>query len=745
MQDNKTNVISLEQAAGRRIVLDTESKKLVTEIGEITSRQLQHSLADLFEGVDDALYQMADRAENNTQQTLYFDAMRQVRKERNRMETAFMRRFARTYEVFWDTLPTVVAVKKPGESLEMGGLSLMEEGELEETLAGNSMASKGENLFQQELTALGQRLTQVAKGREVNNQNNPLAPASIAQHFIEAARPLEVNIKVKLVFFKLFEKHVLEQLGEVYDLANDRLVQAGILPKIPSVSNKRVKSSHSPSRKVAPGREGTAAAEEESNPHLDAEAFGALQQLLNLARAASGAQVVVAPAGMTFQQADVVQTLSQLQIQGNAPPMISGPGGEFSSADFKQHITQQIRQVRGNDHVLGQAESDTIDFIGMMFEFMLEDRNLPDAMRALIGRLQIPMLKVGMLDKSFFSKKTHPARRLLNALAQAGMGWTDDGDRGERSFYAKIESIVNRIMNDFTDNMDLFANLLEELQLYLEGEKRGQEILEKRANQVNEGKEQLKLAKQRAGKEISVRLQGKEVPEVMLRLLQEAWKDVLLLIHLRQGVESADWQHAVQLMDDILWSVQPKSTPEDKQRLLTLMPQVLKQVRDGLASISYDPHKMAKIFKELQTCHMYALRASEDNAPPPPPAVVAKPADVPPVVASTPAAAVLRERDDYDRQAEAMAVGQWIEYTEAGQTQRAKLSWKSKVDGNCVFVNRRGLKVLEKSVMELAALLRTSRLTLIEEVPLMDRALSAMMGSLRRHTESADKPAQPAS
>lgn len=737
MQDSKANVIPLEP--GRRIVLDAENKKLVTEIGEITGKQLQHNLADLFEGVDDALYQMADRAENNTQQTLYFDAMRQVRKERSRMETAFMRRFARAYEVFWDTLPTVTAVKKPGEGLDMGGLSLMEEGELEETLAGNSMASKGENLFQQELTALGQRLTQIAKGREINNQNNPLAPASIAQHFIDAARPLEVNIKVKLVFFKLFEKHVLEQLGEIYDLANDRLVQAGILPKIPSVSSKRVKSSHSPSRKPSPTRDGVA--EEDANPQLDAEAFGALQQLLNLARAASGAQVVVAPAGMTFQQADVVQTLSNLQTVGNAPLMISGPGGEFSSADFKQHITQQIRQVRGNDHVLGQAESDTIDFIGMMFEFMLEDRNLPDAMRALIGRLQIPMLKVGMLDKSFFSKKTHPARRLLNALAQAGMGWTDDGDRGERSFYAKIESIVNRIMNDFTDNIELFANLLEELQLYLEGEKRGQEILEKRANQVNEGKEQLKLAKQRAGKEISIRLQGKEVPEVTLRLLQEAWKDVLLLIHLRQGVESPDWQKAIQLMDDILWSVQPKVVPEDKQRLLGLMPQVLKQVRDGLASISYDPHKMAKIFKDLQTCHMYALRANDENAPPPPPAALAKPADASPVIAAAPVPTPLNERDDYDRQAEAMNVGQWVEYTESGQTHRAKLSWKSKVDGNCVFVNRRGLKILEKPVVELATMLRTGKLTLIEEVPLMDRALSAMMGSLRRHTEATDKPA----
>jgi hypothetical protein len=470
MQESKGNVISMEQGTGRRVMLDPASRKLATELGEIAAKQLQHNLADLFEGIDDAMYQLADRAENNTQQTVYFDAMRQIRKERGRMETAFTRRFQRIYDTFWDTLPVMAAVKKPSEGADLGGLSLMDEGELEETLAGSSMAAKGENLFQHELSALGQRLTQLTKGREVNNQNNPLAPGSVAAHFIEAARPLEVNIKVKLVFFKLFEKHVLEQLGDVYDLANEHLVQAGILPKLPSVSNKRLKAaSHAASSRSKASAAGRAAAgEEESNPHLDAEAFGALQQLLSLARAASGAQVVIAPPGMMFQQSDVLQTLSHLQTQGqNSPLFISAPGGEFSSADFKQQITQQIRQSRGDDsHVLGQAESDTIDFIGMMFEFMLEDRNLPDAMRALIGRLQIPMLKVGMLDKSFFSKKTHPARRLLNALALAGVGWSDDGDRSERSFYTKIESVVNRIMSDFVDEMSLFTTLLEELQTY---------------------------------------------------------------------------------------------------------------------------------------------------------------------------------------------------------------------------------------------------------------------------------------
>ena len=94
---------------------------------------------------------------------------------------------------------------------------------------------------------------------------------------------------------------------------------------------------------------------------------------------------------------------------------------------------------------LNQVDQDVIDVIGMLFDFILDDRNVPDAMKALLGRLQIPMLKVAVLDRSFFGNKQHPARRLLNTLARAAMGWVDDGDRSPKSLYGRIETAVSRI------------------------------------------------------------------------------------------------------------------------------------------------------------------------------------------------------------------------------------------------------------------------------------------------------------
>ena len=99
-----------------------------------------------------------------------------------------------------------------------------------------------------------------------------------------------------------------------------------------------------------------------------------------------------------------------------------------------------------------QLESMTIELVAMLFDFIFETKDLPDSIKALIGRLQIPVLKAAMLDGAFFSKKSHPSRLLVNALAQAGIGWSPTMGHDD-PLYRKIESIVHRILDEFTDDL----------------------------------------------------------------------------------------------------------------------------------------------------------------------------------------------------------------------------------------------------------------------------------------------------
>ena len=77
-------------------------------------------------------------------------------------------------------------------------------------------------------------------------------------------------------------------------------------------------------------------------------------------------------------------------------------------------------------------------------------------MQALLGRLQIPVLKVAILDKSFFARKFHVARGLLNKLAEAGLGWNDRYG-GDAAFYERIEGFVQRVIDEFEVPLVIFG------------------------------------------------------------------------------------------------------------------------------------------------------------------------------------------------------------------------------------------------------------------------------------------------
>src|SRR5690606_30221988 len=85
------------------------------------------------------------------------------------------------------------------------------------------------------------------------------------------------------------------------------------------------------------------------------------------------------------------------------------------------------------------------------------------------------------------------------------------------------------------------------------------------------------------------RLLGKTLPEVVVRLLQEAWSKVLLLTCLKHGTQSEQWDAALATMDDLIWSVAPHDDPESRERLLKLVPSLLKALREGLVSAAFDP------------------------------------------------------------------------------------------------------------------------------------------------------------
>lgn len=766
------NIISFTGGAARRVtpMLDAKGRQVVAECRKVLVSTLPKMLVELFEQLDDSLYELANKSENNTLQTSYFEAMRALRKERVRIDEEFLRQILQAYDLYWETGKVAVVQRTLDELSRDSEMSLLDNDELEDSLAITNMISKSENRYAKERYALSQRFSFLVHREQISESDqSPLDPAVICHAFQQAIKEVPIELPVKLVVYKLFEKHFIRYLGGLYDEINLLFGKAGIIPKLtPRVRRNPVAPAVQQGVSRSTGKTYHSTELSQASTPIDSvpsggigqtEVFATLQQLLNLHRVGSndglaGSSLVLtaSSSGVSLPAVETQELLGALSVLQQSKILVlpQTEGQPINPRILKEQLADglNMRESGELNRTLGESDNDTIDVISMLFEFILEDSSLPDGMKALLSRLQIPMLKVAIIDKSFFSQNHHPARRLLNSLAQAAIRWNDSGDRDSDTLFRKIETIVKSVMNEFHDDPAIFSQLNEEFSDWWEQEQRGAEVAEQRTNQVTRGKEQLRSAKQIVLRELNHRLDELEVvPEVVMELLEDGWKDVLLLNYLRQGPESEEWKESLVIVDRLLWSVQPKMEYAQRQELLRSIPELLRNLRERLNSITFDQHKMARLFKELQNCHIGCLRGGGAIAASGPGTAPAKMKRVsfpdsqlvggsssflteaiPPSVSSEVV------EDQYTRQASKLEVGNWLEVLDGDHRSRVKLSWKSNVSDAYIFVNRKGMKCLELTMQGLAKRLREGTANLIDlpKSPLMDRALDAMLTALKK-------------
>lgn len=750
-EQRKPNVVEL----AARGMADRRSGDLIEAVDAIATRHARQLVGRLFENVDDALFDLAEKAESNVVQTRYFDGMREVRRKRQLIERLFVDHVHRRFKDFASgklNAPAPVGTgESPGSADE---LRLVEDADLEESLAITSMSGKAEGHFARVLYAVNQRLAVISGGSKVTDGNNPVGPACLCDCFRQAMRELEADINVKLIIYKLFERYVLADLEVVYDEINDALVNAGVLPQLQRRVSGRRRTDRGTTGAAPAGGEGpmadelSAGTEEALRQQLYATVNDLLSQRRELRQPAGSAY---AGGGPTLTVRELLSAIALLQQE--TPPIIS----ELAAADvqrsdslsleeLKAALLQQINKIREDSRArVAGADEDTIDLVGMIFEFVLEDPNLPAQMQAILGRLQIPYLKVALLDKQMFAHQSHPARRLLDQLADAAKGWSKDSDEDLRLFN-EIKAIVETLLHEFNDDLQIFERLLHRLHAFQESNSVRAERVEKRTTETIRGKEKLDAARLAAAHEVLSRTRDAQLPTLVRSILTRPWANYLVLTLLRQGEDSNEWRSGVRFMDDLIASSRPPRNDQERLAIRGMLPQIEKTLRHGLATVAFSEDDVRRLMRALGQFYL-ALLGDEDTreqlrAGAPEGAVSEHviPESVPEIIAPEPPgtpAAPAEEDSPLLQRARALKLGNWVEFVRAdGHRDRAKLSWISPISGKYLFVNRRGLKVCDMTVHALAASIEDGSTLVLEEVPLFDRALDAIVERLRKDRTS---------
>jgi len=786
-------------------------------------QQLQLFLRELFDKVDDAMFELADKANNNHDQNIFFDSMREVRIRRRAMETSFFRSIDVSFAQLLD--PSAYRDEKHAgaSSDSLDDLSLVKNDELEEMVAVDGMVNKANELFAESIQHLTLRIDHLVPTK-VYQKNNPLGVDVICNAFTDATKTLNVDVKAKLVLFKLFDNIVMTKLGKLFDVLNQTLVDANILPSLKQdVRAKKLPPSSTAdqfgrglSAQYPLGAQKVGADTGGLNPGYDDQTNQVLHQLRDLLSANRNAPRTQLP-GDEITTQDLIKILSLAQQQNTVNTAVA----TSSPFNLRSVLSELLRNETQTAAAINQVDDDIINLVSMMFEFILDDRNLAAPMKALIGRLQIPMVKVAIADKTFFSKGGHPARRLLNEMAMACLGWQESSEESQRKdgLFNKMDETVRVILTEFDTDMSIFERLLVDFRSFLDKEKRRAQILEQRTIDAEDGKAKSERARAQVDAELNRISVGKELPLAVTKLLREAWANVMFITSLKQGIESDEWRNCSATAQQLVWSVTAAMDKDNRQSLLKLVPELLQKLRTGLESISFSPFETTNLFKQLEVVHLARLRGeSKPHAQVTPQAEVLAPITATPVVevpsvsaadlaarasemaaknasmkaamaeakvraeqaaeAATqiklqdvaavpeiapivdsvvkPSAEIIAEVMEVtpapvtDQLAEEtisesiqadpqhlslvnnITQGTWFEMQgEAGEKYRCRLAAIIRSVGKYIFVNRAGMKVAEESRESLAIALQTKRLTILDDGMLFDRALEAVIGTLR--------------
>ena len=619
------NVVQIQDYAGSTKKSGTSrSSRLLQDCRDTVLGRAADALARAMDNVDDSLFALADKASNNTLQSHYFDAMREIRIIRKDIESSFKEHFKeKSDELIENRFSSQLQSKAP--SVMEIGLSLVEDDDLEESLAINTLIDKIGTFCHAELYGLDKRVGLLQGVKELETEANPIGPKTICNAFKAACGRIESGVDIKLIVFKLIDRYICETIQHVYRDINNHLAMSGILPKIPTQIG---------GGNAAEGVfiSGAVAGQGANNGETDF--LSAFSQLITPNGGPGGA---TAFAGTPLQGASNIAMHHPIQgmpgafqpAMPGAPGMIPGSGsvmpttlqsltlmqkGQWDALGMDMSAIDPAAVANGTSNVLwgiknsplpqggDNGDEMIIEIVALLFDYIFENQKVPDKAKALIGRLQIPVLKAAILDNTFFSMRNHPVRRLLNTLAQSSVGLLNEDGEGS-PLYEGIAACVQKILDEFDADIGVFEEALVELESLIENHQSHFDENIEEAKKLIQGRERLMIAESMSVEEIERRLEGKPFPQFIKTFAMEDWKNLLIVSYMKEGQDSDAWKSKVEMLDLLIWSTLPKPTLKDRKKLVDMLPTLLSGLEDGMKLMAMDPGEQDKFMEKLADCH----------------------------------------------------------------------------------------------------------------------------------------------
>ncbi|MCU0768170.1 MAG: DUF1631 domain-containing protein [Burkholderiaceae bacterium] len=523
---------------------------------------------------------------------------------------------------------TVGRVQPPPGALDAETLSLVDSISVESNTVVERHASKVAGFADLALRDLNLVVAYVLGRSAVRNSENPLGPNVYVRALLRAAEQCELHKEAWEFLLTRYEKPLGEELGQIVRQLLEHFANHGVdvrairrslaVPKGPAATWQ------------PPGVSGGGTAGEWGG--------GTGQQAGGAGRTGRDGSVAAAEGGPSrapVAQDEPTQLLGGLltRLQANArgsrlpplpslgaaPPDLLRSIGEIQKSGFEQFVetgdfamlppVQSISSMREELTAKSTRTVDklTIELVGMLFDHVMQDKQVPAEIKARISRLQFPVLKAALMDAAFFASSAHPARKLIDRIAGTSAGWEPYGDDNQKYLH-EVERVIGEILKKFETDLSVFEKVYAEFDRFVSEIDPGDSDPVSRAKKALEAAEKHEILTINTTIQVRRAFERVDLEPYIKEFLLGPWVKVLVAATVRSETQPGFAKAFRDVIHELVWSVQPKASTEDRNKLVKMIPGMVRVLRDGLALINLSERDREQFFGALMESHAMAVK-----------------------------------------------------------------------------------------------------------------------------------------
>lgn len=697
------------------------TQRLLGDVRSLCADWLHEPLRSCLGDFDHRLHDKSGRTRSHVDQQRYLATRQTLLQGQQTFEERFVASIDRAFAQLGTAVAGSPAAAKPGLTL-----SLLDPLEHELTAALDQLVARNEARNGQLLVELSYRLAVLVAAPPLEGEALPLGPQAMAAAFRDATAALSLPSEYDVLLLQSLESTLLPRLAALYDIINRHLLADGILPRLRAFPMARSSARPRPLE--------TATEHEPTAPASAAGPASALDRLREplIRRRRTGPPRV--DTSLAATQEELRDALAAMQQR---PSLIPGhtEGAPASASRLRRALLGLLNPAGAGESQtaadiarirLSDEQDDIVELVARLLGQLAVALRPAGMARALLGDLQLPLLRMALADPTFF-ERGHPAQALLGTFADAARDWIEDsGSEADRGATSVLKQRVDRAIWE-PPTAALYIALHGELETHLAQWQRKAQLTERRHVEAMQGQDRLEHARRRAAQLMAER-QDPSAPANGLRgLIDRAWTDVLALTVLRHGEQSEAFGSRLAITDQLFGKLPIGNRAALRRDLETGLQQIGMPTEESaqlaqwlLAPAIVDPAS------PLPSATSLALRLKQRLGEAP--AAAAASIDI--ATAETDPRAQAAQW-----QLRQQPAGGWFDIAEPDGTppHARKLAWYSAHSGRCLLLNRRGQPAQEITLARLAQKLVNGQASPCadQKPPLLDGAWRAVTDTLQ--------------